>query len=82
VLADAEMLAREAVELIAEKDVLNMRGHVLISLAEVLLAGNKVEEASECAAEGVRLYEVKENVVAAEKARAIVAPGRLTTGAA
>jgi class 3 adenylate cyclase/tetratricopeptide (TPR) repeat protein len=82
VLADAEMLAREAVELIAEKDVLNMRGHALISLAEVLLAGNRVEEASECAAEGVRLYEAKENVVATEKARAIVAPGRLTTGAA
>jgi class 3 adenylate cyclase/tetratricopeptide (TPR) repeat protein len=82
VLADAELLAREAVELISEKDVLNLRGHALTSLAEVLLAGDRAEEASECAAEAVRLYEAKENVVAAEKARAIVAPGTLKTGAA
>jgi ATP/maltotriose-dependent transcriptional regulator MalT len=82
VIADAERLAQEAVELIAEKDVLNMRGHALISLAEVLLAGDRPEEASEYAAEGFRLYEAKGNVVAAEKARGLVASGALRTGAA
>jgi class 3 adenylate cyclase/tetratricopeptide (TPR) repeat protein len=82
VIADAERLAQEAVELIAEKDVLNMRGQALISLAEVLLAGDRPEEASEYAAEGFRLYEAKGNVVAAEKARGLVASGALRTGAA
>ena len=81
-LDDAERLAREAVELVAETDVLNMRAYVLVSLAQVLVAADRAEEAAEPAAEGVRLYEAKGNVVAAEKARAVVAPGALKTGAA
>jgi tetratricopeptide (TPR) repeat protein len=80
-LEDAERLAREAVELIAETDALSMRAHALISLARVLAAADRPEEAAEYEAEGVRLYEAKGNLVAAEKARA-VAPGALKTGAA
>jgi tetratricopeptide (TPR) repeat protein len=81
-LEDAERLAREAVELIAETDALTMHAHALTSLAQVLAAGEKVEVAAECAAEGVRLYEAKGNVVAAEQARAGFEPGALKTGAA
>jgi ATP/maltotriose-dependent transcriptional regulator MalT len=80
-LANAERLAREAVDLIAGSDVLNMRAHALISLAQVLEAADKAEDAAGYAAEGVRLYEAKGNLVAAEKARAAVAPA-LKTGAA
>jgi tetratricopeptide (TPR) repeat protein len=81
-LEDAERLAREAVDLIAETDALTMRAHALMSLAQVLAATDRAEEAAECAAEGVRLYEMKGNLVAAEKARARVAPGAFKTGAA
>ena len=80
-LANAERLAREAVDLIAGSDVLNMRAHALISLAQVLEAADKAEDAAGYAAEGVRLYEAKGNLVAAENARAAVAPV-LKTGAA
>jgi class 3 adenylate cyclase/tetratricopeptide (TPR) repeat protein len=81
-LEDAERLAREAVELIAPTDALTMHAHALMSTAQVLTAADNPEEAAECVAEGVRLYEAKGNVVAAEKARAGAEPGTLRTGAA
>ena len=81
-LREAERLAREAAELIAETDALNMRAHALMSLVEVLAAAGRGEEAAESAAEALRLYEAKGNVVSAEKARALVTPGALRTGAA
>jgi predicted ATPase len=81
-LEDAERLARDALGLIAETDALTMHAHALISLADVLAAADKLEEAAESAAEGIRLYEAKGNVVAAEKARVAFEPGALKTGAA
>jgi predicted ATPase len=79
---DAERLVREAVELITPTDALTMHAHALISLAQVLAARDKLEEATDHAAEAVRLYEAKGNVVAAEKARAVFESGALKTGAA
>ena len=78
----AERLAREAVELIAETDGLSLRAYALIGLAQVLAAADRTEEAAECRAAGVRLYEAKGNMVAAEQARAALAPGEIKTGAA
>jgi len=81
-LEDAERLVREAVELITPTDALTMHAHALISLAQVLAAGDKLEEATDHAAEAVRLYEAKGNVVAAEKARAVFESGARKTGTA
>jgi hypothetical protein len=63
----------EAVELIAETDALNMRAQGLLSLAEVLAAADREEEASERAGEAVRRYEAKGNLVMAERAAARLA---------
>ena len=72
-LEEAERLAREAVELIAETDALNLRAQTLFSLAEVLTAADRAEEAAERAGDAVRLYEAKGNVVMAERVRARLA---------
>ena len=81
-LREAERLAREAAELIADTDAVNMRAHALMSLVEVLAAAGRGEEAAESAAEALRLYEAKGNVVSAKKARALLAQGALRTGTA
>ena len=80
-LEEAERLAREAVELIAPTDALNMRAHALGSLAQVVAAAGRTEEAAEHTDEAVRLYETKGNVAAAANVRAVAA-GALKTGAA
>jgi class 3 adenylate cyclase/tetratricopeptide (TPR) repeat protein len=79
---EAEMLAREAVELIAGTDALNFRAEALLSLARALGAAGRGEEAAGSVAEALRLYEAKGNVVSAEKARGLLHTGALRTGAA
>jgi tetratricopeptide (TPR) repeat protein len=71
----AESLARKAVALISETDALNMRAHALSSLAEILAASGRKEEAARSTAEALRLYEAKGNVVSAGKARATLSAG-------
>ena len=78
-LDDAERLAREAVDLIAETDAPNMHALALLSLAQALAAGDRGEEAAACANEAARLYEAKGNVVAAERARALLEAGAVRT---
>jgi class 3 adenylate cyclase/tetratricopeptide (TPR) repeat protein len=68
-LDEAERLARQALELIGKTDALNMRAQTLLSLAEVLTAADRAEEAMERTRDAVRLYEVKGNVVMAERVR-------------
>jgi predicted ATPase len=80
--AASSELAREAVELIEGTDALNMRASSLLSLARALAAAGRSEDAAKSAAEAVRLYEAKGNVVSAAKARALLRPGALTIGAA
>lgn len=62
--ARAEELAREAVELIKQTEMLNTHADALIDLAEVLTLDDRSAEAHECRSEAARLYERKGNVVA------------------
>ena len=73
---DAEVLAREAVQLAADTDLLTYHGDALVDLAEVLHADGRAAEAADSISAGLRLYERKGNLAAAERARAqLVEPG-------
>jgi tetratricopeptide (TPR) repeat protein len=65
----AEAMVREAVALIARTDWLNQRAGAQLDLAEVLELAGRRDEATAAVEEALRLYEAKENVVAAAKAR-------------
>ena len=67
---EAEQLAREAVALAERTDMLNMRGQVVVDLAEVLLLAGPSEEAIGHLEEAVRLYTRKGNLVALRETRA------------
>jgi len=71
---DAEALAREAVALAAETDFLVLRGDALMDLAEVLRTSGRDDEAVPFVEQALELYEQKQNVVAAERARAALRP--------
>jgi tetratricopeptide (TPR) repeat protein len=71
-LEQAEALAREAVALAAETDFLVLRGDALMDLAEVLRAAGRETDAVPFVEQALELYEQKGNVVAAERARAIL----------
>ncbi len=69
---EAERLAREAVEVAAGTDLLDMHGDSLLTLAEVLGRQGRGDEADEAAREALSLYERKGNVVSAARARAVL----------
>jgi class 3 adenylate cyclase/tetratricopeptide (TPR) repeat protein len=69
----AESLAREAVSLIAGTQWLNTRAGVAMDLAEVFQLSGRGDEARAAVEEALRLYEAKENLVAATQARARLA---------
>jgi tetratricopeptide (TPR) repeat protein len=68
-----EALAREAVAFAAASDFLDSHGDTLVDLAEVLRLRGRGAEATEAVEEAVPLYEQKENVASAARARAILA---------
>ena len=68
----AEELASGAVRLAHETDGLNIRAAALLSLAEVQRLSGRNRSAAEQLEEAVRLYERKENVVAAQRARTLL----------
>jgi ATP/maltotriose-dependent transcriptional regulator MalT len=68
---EAEALARAAVEIAEDTDLLDMRAGASLALAEVLLAARS-EEAGRAIDEAVRLYEQKGNVVGAARAKALL----------
>jgi tetratricopeptide (TPR) repeat protein len=72
-LEEGERLAREAVELAAKTDFVNHKGDALIDYAIVLRESGRTDQARAAFAEGLGLYQLKGNVVAAEKARAHLA---------
>ena len=72
-LAEAEALAREAVALAGKTDFLSDHGDALLDLAYVLRAGNRLVETRNASRQALALYERKGNVVAAEKARSLLA---------
>jgi class 3 adenylate cyclase len=67
--AEAEALARSALELVDRTDALNQRANVRRDLAQVLRRAGRTREASAVAEDAVRLYEQKGNVVSAAHAR-------------
>jgi predicted ATPase len=75
---EAERLAREAVALAERSDFINHRADALMDLGIVLRQVGRAEEAGAPLAEALRLFALKGNVVAAERARAEVAkPARV-----
>jgi predicted ATPase/class 3 adenylate cyclase len=70
---EAEALARDAVAMSQSTDFVNTRADALVDLARVLHLGGRPDEARSAAAEGLVLYELKGNSVAAGKTRADLA---------
>ncbi|MGN6799806.1 MAG: ATP-binding protein, partial [Gaiellaceae bacterium] len=68
--AEAERLAREAVALLSETDMLDYHARAVADLAEVLGAVDQHEEASNELARAIELFEAKGNLVRAGLARA------------
>ena len=71
--AAAATMARDAVALLAHTDWLNQRAQLHMDLAEVMQLAGRPDEAQAAVGEAVHLYEVKENRVAATRARARLA---------
>jgi DNA-binding SARP family transcriptional activator len=70
---EGESLARSALGLAEATDFLNMHGHALMDLGEVLRLAGRAGEAAGAVAEALRLYERKGNAVAAARAGALQA---------
>jgi class 3 adenylate cyclase/tetratricopeptide (TPR) repeat protein len=66
---EAERLAREAVSVARETDMLNFQGNALADLGEVYVLAGRPEEAREQLGQALALYEQKGNIVAAARAR-------------
>jgi ATP/maltotriose-dependent transcriptional regulator MalT len=71
--AEAERLAREAIELAASTDFLTLRGDAFLDLATVFEVGGQAPEAATALSAGLELYNQKGNLVSAERARARLA---------
>jgi predicted ATPase len=65
----AEALARVAVALAQTTDFINYRADALLDLSHVLKASGRVDESVASASEGLHLYELKGNTVAASATR-------------
>ncbi|MFL5932345.1 MAG: BTAD domain-containing putative transcriptional regulator [Gaiellaceae bacterium] len=67
--AEAEELAREAVELVARTDFLRSHGDALLDLGEVLALSEEPEQAAAAVGAGLELYKEKGDTVMAGRAR-------------
>jgi DNA-binding SARP family transcriptional activator/class 3 adenylate cyclase len=84
--AEAERLAREAVEIGERTDALNLQGYTLCDLAEVLEAAGRPSEAAESLEHALVRYERKQNLAMVAQVRprlhglraALRAPGPMT----
>jgi tetratricopeptide (TPR) repeat protein len=70
---EAERYGRTAVVLVGDTDALDLHGTALLDLAEVLQHAGRPEEAAENAERALRNFELKENDISAELARALLA---------
>jgi tetratricopeptide (TPR) repeat protein len=68
----AELLGREALALVSQTDALNRHAASLLVLAEILRLSGHPEETAELVGEALTLYELKGNVVAADRTRALL----------
>jgi tetratricopeptide (TPR) repeat protein len=67
--AEAERLAREAVAICDQTDMLNEQGDVYADFGEVLRLGGKPDDAAAAVAQALDRYERKQNLVMAERTR-------------
>jgi tetratricopeptide (TPR) repeat protein len=72
-LAEAEQLARGAVTIGEETDMLNFQGDAYLDLGDVLVLVGKPDEAVGALEQAVERYERKGNVVSTERAQARLA---------
>ena len=79
--AEAELLAREAVAIGEETDLLDPQADTHADLAEVLRLAGKPDEAAAALEQSLERYERKGNVVMAERARVRIEVLRATTAA-
>ena len=70
---DAERLAREAVELLADCDSPNLRAEAGLTLSGVLMAQEKGEDAAPFVEDALAAYEEKGNVLGAKRANELLA---------
>ena len=70
---EAERLAREAIEIIDRSDELSHQGDFRVGLAEVLQLAGRTDESIPVLEEALERYEQKENRVAADTTRALLA---------
>ena len=71
--AEAERLAREAVAVAEDTDMLDAQGNVYADYAEVLLLAGKTDEAATALERALERFERKANLVSAQRARARLA---------
>jgi tetratricopeptide (TPR) repeat protein len=74
--AEAERLARDAVAIGEETDMLNAQGDTHADLAEVLLLAGKADQAVAALEQAIAHYERKGNIVSAQRTRAQLAEVR------
>jgi hypothetical protein len=67
---DAELMARSAVELLAETDAPQLRADTLSELAAVLAICGRHDEARETISEAIAIYRLKGDIVSARRATA------------
>jgi class 3 adenylate cyclase/tetratricopeptide (TPR) repeat protein len=72
-LAEAELLAREAVAVCEQTDMLDARGDAYADLAEVLSLAGRPQEAAAVLGQALGCYERKGNLVSTQRARARLA---------
>jgi tetratricopeptide (TPR) repeat protein len=77
---EADRIGREAVELAARTDFVMLRADVLLARAEVLGAARNEAGVSAALREALELFERKENVVEADRTRALLAAANVPAG--
>jgi class 3 adenylate cyclase/tetratricopeptide (TPR) repeat protein len=70
--AEAERLAREAVDLARETDYLDNTGEIVSSLGDVLALAGRTEEAKASFEEAAELFERKGNIVTTQRTREVL----------
>jgi tetratricopeptide (TPR) repeat protein len=71
--AEAERLGREAVEIAAGTDFLDVRAHAAADLAEVLRLAGRPKESAAAVQQAIRLHEQKGNTASARELRRLLA---------
>jgi tetratricopeptide (TPR) repeat protein len=68
----AETMAREATKLVEHTDMADLYADALSDLAEVYGMAERSEEETACLQEALRVYEARENLVGADRARSLL----------